>query len=86
MDREQLRKALLEHLRQEKGEAPETLADDVTLREGLGLDSIDLVSMVIGIQEQFRIELKTEELEKTQTVGTLLDLIQQKATARRSAA
>jgi acyl carrier protein len=86
MDREQLRQAMLAHLHEEKEEVPAVLSDDLNLRDALGLDSIDLVSLVISIQEHFNIELKTDELEKAVNVGDMLDLIQAKVAARRSAA
>jgi acyl carrier protein len=86
MDRVTLRRALLEQIQQETGETYEVLPDDVGLREGLGLDSIDVVTLVIGIQTRFGVELKPEELEKIATVGDLLDLLQAKLLASRTAA
>ena len=86
MDRTTLRQVLLEQLQQDTGEIHECLEDDLNLREGLGLDSVDLVSLVISIQGRLGIELRSEELENTVKVGDLLDLIQLKLTASRSAA
>jgi len=86
MDRTALRKALLEQVQEDTGEVHTDLPDDASLREGLGLDSIDVVTLVIHIQSRFNIELKSEELEKIVTVGELLDLIQAKLAGRRSAA
>jgi acyl carrier protein len=86
MDRVTLRRALLEQIQEEKGEAYPDLPDELGLREGLGLDSIDVVTLVISIQTRFAIELKTEELERIATVGDLLDLLQVKLPASRSAA
>jgi len=86
MDRTTLRQVLLEQLQQDTGEIHERFEDDLNLREGLGLDSVDLVSLVISIQGRLGIELRSEELENTVKVGDLLDLIQLKLTASRSAA
>jgi acyl carrier protein len=86
MDRTTLRQVLLEQLQQDTGEIHECLEDDLNLREGLGLDSVDLVSLVISIQGRLGIELKSDELENTVKVGDLLDLIQLKLTVSRSAA
>jgi acyl carrier protein len=86
MDRAALRQALREQVEQEKGEICQDLPDELGLREGLDLDSIDVVTLVIGIQTRFGIELKTEELEKITTVGDLLDVLQVKLRAPRSAA
>jgi acyl carrier protein len=86
MDRMTLRRGLLEQIQQETGESYEDLPDDLGLREGLGLDSIDVVTLVIGIQTRFGVELKTEDLERIATVGDLLDLLQAMLLASRSAA
>ena len=86
MDRESIRQTLLEQLREEKGEEVGPVDDKVTLREGLGLDSIDVVTLVISIQTRFGIELRSEELEKTVTVGDLLDILQVKLAPKAIAA
>ena len=86
MERTALRQALLEQLQEDKGEVYEGLDDTVHLREGLGLDSIDVVTLVINIQCRFGVELKSDELEKMVTVGDLLDLIQAKLAPGRAAA
>ena len=86
MDRNAIRLALVQQLEEDKGERVENMDDTVLLREGLGLDSIDVVTLVINIQSRFGIELKSEELEKIVTVGDLLDLLQVKLTQTRAAA
>ena len=78
MDRTSLRQALLEILEDEKGEKVENLEDTVKLREEVGLDSVDVITMVMAIQTRFRIDLETAELQKVATVGDLLDLMQAK--------
>jgi acyl carrier protein len=78
MDRTSLRQALLEILEDEKGEKVENLEDTVKLREEVGLDSVDVITMVMAIQTRFRIDLETAELQQIATVGDLLDLMQAK--------
>lgn len=78
MDREQLRQNLLTLLENETGERPPMLGDGVKLREELGLDSVDVVSLVMQVEAQYRIRLTQAELEKAPTVGDLLSLIQAK--------
>ena len=86
MDRTTLRQVLLEQLAQVTGETRAGLEDDLSLRDGLGLDSVDLVFLVVNIQGILGIELKSEELENTERVGDLLELIQCKLAASRPAA
>ena len=87
MDRERLRGVLSEVFEKCVDETVGDLRDDMKLREGLNLDSIDLLSMSIEIQSQLNLTLTSGDLDDLTTVGDLLDLLQAKtATARRSAA
>ena len=81
MDRTALRNSLRELLEQETWEKYENLEEATSLREGLNLDSIDVVSVVLQIQNQFQIEISSRELEGLQLVGQLLDLIEAKLAA-----
>ncbi len=85
MDRESLRQALTELVEQETGIKPEKVADDVTLTEGLGMDSIDLVGLVVQVENRFRIKINTEELRTITRVGELLTLLQNKISSNDAA-
>jgi acyl carrier protein len=63
VERTVLRQSLKELLEEERGEAFASLDESAGLREQLGLDSVDLVSLVLRIQDQFAVELPSEELE-----------------------
>lgn len=86
MDRTTLRDTLREILEQETWEKYENLDETTNLREGLNLDSIDMVSVVLQIQNQFQIDIASSELEGLQQVGQLLDLMQAKLAAKAEAA
>jgi acyl carrier protein len=79
-DRETIRKTLIELVEADTGEKAPNLDDTVKLKDDLGLDSVDLVSIVSQVERQFRIRLSHEELEKIVTVGDVLDLLQVKLT------
>ena len=81
MDRQQLRETLLDVLEQETWERPANLADDVKIREGLKLDSVDLLSVMLRVETQLNISLTSSDFEKVVTVGNLLDVIQAKLAA-----
>jgi acyl carrier protein len=74
-DRTFVRNTLIELLEADTGEKYDTLDDSATLREGLGLDSVDVVSIVSQVERRFHIRLTHEELEKLTTVGDVLDLL-----------
>jgi acyl carrier protein len=80
--REALRSTLLNLLEDEMGETYPALDDDQDLRESLGLDSVDVVGLVMRIEREYRVRLATEELATVRHVGDLLDLMEAKLAAR----
>lgn len=78
MDRTKLRATLVEMLESDTGNSYQDLTEDARLREDLGLDSIDVVSVVSQIERRYRIRLTHEELEKLVKVGELIDLLEVK--------
>jgi acyl carrier protein len=80
-DRESIRHNLIELLEADTGEKYPDLEDSANLREGLGLDSVDVVSIVSQIERQYRIRLTHQELETLVTVNDVLNLLQAKLAA-----
>lgn len=76
MDRTALRQALLEMLENNRGEPVERFDEGMSLRSDLGLDSVDMVTLVMEIQDRFHLRLALSELEHVQRAGELLDLLQ----------
>jgi acyl carrier protein len=81
-DRESIRRTLVAYLEDDLGETLPSFDDDVNLREGLGLDSVDVVGLVMQVERLLRIRLASEELVEIVTVGNLLDLLENKVAAR----
>jgi acyl carrier protein len=80
-DRETIRSTLIELLEADTGEKYPDLDEATNLREGLGLDSVDVVSIVSQIERRFRIRLTQQELEKLVTVSDVLGLLETKFAA-----
>ncbi len=78
MDRESIRGTLVGFLEEDLGEPVASLGDEVSIREGLGLDSVDVVGLVMQVERHFRVRLASEELTGIVTAGDLLDLLQAK--------
>ena len=76
--RDQIRETLLELFEAETGEPLESLSDDQHLAEQLGLDSVDMVSLIMQLERHFKIRLSHEELADAVHVGELLDIVQKK--------
>ena len=47
-----------------------------TFTEDLGVDSLDLYQIILGVEDAFDIEIPQEEAEKIVTVADAIDLIQ----------
>jgi acyl carrier protein len=75
---EMIRQTLVELLEADTGEKYPNLDEKTNLREGLGLDSVDVVSIVSQIERRFHIRLTHEELQTLATVGDVLNLLQSK--------
>src|SRR2546428_9868696 len=80
-ERSEIREILIELLESDTGEKHSDLDDSKNLREDLGLDSVDVVSIVSQIERRFRIRLTHQELEKLVTVGDVLSLLENKLAA-----
>src|SRR2546426_400280 len=77
-NREMIRQTLIELLEADTGDKYPDLDEKTPLREGLGLDSVDVVSIVSQIERRFRIRLTHEELQTLVTVEDVLRLLETK--------
>jgi acyl carrier protein len=78
--RQQIVAKLAEVLEAETGASADAVrgSEDLPLREGLNIDSVDLIGMVMRVEEFYRIRLTHEELGRVVTVRDLVDLIEGK--------
>ena len=63
---------------------PKSIADDAPLfGEGLGLDSIDALELVLGLEQEFGIKVEDEEVgvKAFASVNALVDFIEHKKIA-----
>lgn len=54
---------------------PEGITEDMTFADDLSADSLDIFQIIDGIEEEFEIEIPTEEAEKIATVGDAAEQI-----------
>ena len=71
MELEKLKKIIVEVLNVDEDE----ISEDTTFIDDLGADSLDIFQIIMGIEEEFDIEIPTEEAEKISTVGDAAEQI-----------
>ena len=54
---------------------PEEFTMDTTFVDDLGADSLDVFQIIMGIEEEFDIEISNEDAEKIVTVGDAVEQI-----------
>ena len=53
----------------------DSITADTTFVDDLGADSLDIFQIIIGIEEEYDIELENESVEQIQTVGDAVEAI-----------
>lgn len=56
---------------------PEEITETSSFREDLGVDSLDLFELVMGLEEETGFEIPTEELTNMKTVGDVVAYLQE---------
>ncbi len=73
---------MLEKIKEMVAEQLNTEAADLTaetsFKDDLGADSLDLFELVTNLEDEYEIEIPSEELEKLTTVGAVADYLQSK--------
>ena len=71
MEFEKLRNIIVEVLSVDENE----ITMDTTFVDDLGADSLDVFQIIMGLEEEFDIEIPNEEAEKIVTVGDAVEQI-----------
>ena len=56
----------------------EEVRPETDFRKGLGADSLDLFELVSALEEEYDVEIPSEELEKLNTVQAVVDYLEEK--------
>ena len=71
---EKMREIIAEQLNCDEGE----INVDTSFKDDLGADSLDLFEMVMALEEEFGIEIPSEDLEKIVTVNDIIGYLKEK--------
>lgn len=59
----------------------EVLKEDASLKEDMGIDSLDFVDIVVIVEKNFGFKIKAEEMAGVTTLGAFYDYIEKKVNA-----
>ena len=51
---------------------------ETSFKDDLGDDSLDLFELVMALEEEYNVEIPSEDLEKLTTVGAVMDYLKSK--------
>ena len=71
MEFEKLKKVIAEVLNVD----PDEITMDTTFMDDLGADSLDVFQIIMGIEEEFDIEIPSDKAEKITTVEEAVEMI-----------
>ena len=54
------------------------VTEAASITDDLGADSLDVVDLVMGFEEEFDIEIPDDQVEKIKTVGDIVKFIEEK--------
>jgi acyl carrier protein len=54
------------------------ITEETRFKEDLEADSLDLFEMVMAVEEEYGVEIPSEDLEKITTVGSIIDYLKAK--------
>ena len=55
-----------------------SITENSSFKDDLGADSLDLFELVMSLEEEFGVEIPSEDLEKIATVGDVMNYLKDK--------
>ena len=55
-----------------------TITEDTSFKDDLGADSLDLFELVMAFEEEYGVEIPSEDLEGLTTVGSVIEYMKSK--------
>ncbi len=56
----------------------ETITAESSFKEDLGADSLDLFELVMALEDEYSVEIPSEDLEQLTTVNKVMDYLKEK--------
>ena len=78
MKMEEVQRKLKEIVMDRLNAEEDQIKPEASFVEDLGADSLDIVELIMGIEEEFDIEIPDEDAEKLTTVGEAMEYVKTK--------
>ena len=78
MERQEIVEKVNGFLEEEFEIEPSLLKPEANVKKDLGIDSLDIVDIVVMVDSVFGVKIKSEDLGKLLTLGEFYDFIEQK--------
>lgn len=78
MKMEEVQSKLKETVMDRLNAEEDQIKPEASFVEDLGADSLDIVELIMGIEEEFNIEIPDEDAEKLTTVGEAMEYVKTK--------
>ena len=56
----------------------ETITEETSFKDDLGADSLDLFELVMALEDEYNVEIPSEELAELTTVGAVMEYLKSK--------
>ena len=56
----------------------DTITEETSFKDDLGADSLDLFELVMALEDEYSVEIPSEDLESLTTVGAVMDYLKNK--------
>ena len=71
---EKMKEIIAEQLNVDESE----VTPEASFKDDLGADSLDLFELVMALEDEYSLEIPTEDLEEMTTVGSVMDYLKEK--------
>ena len=71
----EIEQTVIEMIAEQLGIQVESIKPEQYLREDLAMDDLHMIELIMGLEEEFEIEIQDEEFERLTTVRGIMDFI-----------